>query len=305
MSQFFKDPYVHELLKTPAKAFEPPSSKSKSDFESKTAAINVTPAPNDKYDINTIKDDAQWLSKNANVNEVAALRVVVIAFHSRAHSHLRGPLSTQDVVNLQEAAGVGSGQASVILGSIDTSATVDAETIWAEFETADSRRRHLLATYLSERRSFAIAADYLMTFLLHNQSTLAGPGSDELRKAILKDAFVFDAESDTNTEVFEALVPKYLELLPQYLEGPENVLPSIESKILTAELETEWMRTSLAEVIHSMTLIFQILDLSSQKFANHDIVSKWFGFAAKYGFFDQLQYVKNPAAPFLADSDEC
>lgn len=282
-------------MKEPSKVFEPPTARSKSEFETKTAAINVTPTPNDKYDINTIKADAQWLSQNAKVNESAALRVVVIAFHSRAHSHLMGPLSIQDFVNLQEAAGVGNGQASAILGSADTSTTVDAETIWAEFETVESRRRHLLATYLSERRSFTITADFLMTFLLHSQRTVADSSeSDALRRAVLKDAFAFDEETDVNIATFEALIPRYFGLLPKFLENPQTVLPSFDSQILTADLETDWMRTSLTEAIHSMSLAFQILDLAGQRFANPDVVSQWFQLTAKYRFFDQLRCVRTP-----------
>lgn len=294
MVKFLKDPFVHDLLKTPLKVFEPPSPRSKSEFETKTAAINVTPDPNDKYDIKTVKEDAQWLSQNAAINEVAALRVVAVAFHARAYSHMTGPLSTQDVVNLQEAAGVSSGQASVILGAIDTSAAVDAETIWAEFEKVESRRRRLLATYLSERRSFTTAADGLITFLLHGQRTLASSASDTLRQAILKDAFGFDEEADVNIAVFETLVPAYFELLPKCFEESQTVLQSVDSQVLTVELEADWIRTSLAEAIHSMTLAFQILDTAGQLFANPDVVSQWFEFTARYGFLDQLQFVRLP-----------
>lgn len=206
---------------------------------------------------------------------------------------MTGPLSTQDVVNLQEAVGVSSGQASVILGSIDTSAVVDAETIWAEFEKPENRRRQLLAIYLSERRSFATAADGLITFLLHGQQT---PASNELNEAILKQAFEFK-EGDVNVGVFEPLVPAYLGVLPDSLEGSQAVLQSVDPEVFSADLEADWIRTSLTEGIHSMTLAFQILDTSGGLFANPDVVSQWFGFTAKFGFLDQLQFVST--APYL------
>jgi nuclear pore complex protein Nup188 len=94
----------------------------------------VTPNPTEKFDIKIIKEDALWLSKNASINEVDALRAVVVEHLSQSHSHLTGPLSKQDVLNVQEAAGVSSAQASSVFGPVDVSAAPDAETIWSDFE---------------------------------------------------------------------------------------------------------------------------------------------------------------------------
>ncbi|KMQ81421.1 pom34-binding nucleoporin component, partial [Lasius niger] len=103
VASFLADEYVHTLLKAPATAFAPPDEATSKDFEAKTAVVNVSAALTDTCDAETIKKDAQWLSTNAKVNLVAALRIAVIEIQSRASRHLMGPLSSQDITNLQEA----------------------------------------------------------------------------------------------------------------------------------------------------------------------------------------------------------
>ncbi|KAK4456020.1 nucleoporin subcomplex protein binding to Pom34-domain-containing protein [Podospora aff. communis PSN243] len=287
VAHFLKDAYVLQLLKAPSTAFEPPSAQSKADYETKTAAINVVPTPNDPYNINEIKSDAMWLSAAIKVNEVAALRIAVLEYLTRAQSHLTGPLSTQDAVNIQEAAGVSDAQASSILALLNVSAVADAEATQAAFETETSRRQRILATYLSERRSFLSAADSLITFLLHSTPASMGPDVDVLRKKIAILGFNFDEAGSMSITAFEELVPKYLE----YLEGcvlRSGSNPEVNPKILTEALQVDWTRTALTEAIHSMSLSFQVIDLAGQAFASPDVVSQWFRLMGAFLFLEPL-----------------
>ncbi|KAK0646672.1 nucleoporin subcomplex protein binding to Pom34-domain-containing protein [Cercophora newfieldiana] len=288
VATFLKDAYVLQLLKGPAKAFEPPSAQSKTDYETKTAAINVVPTPDDPYNINEIKADALWLSSAAKVNEVAALRIAVLEYLTRAQSHLTGPLSTQDVVNIQEAAGISDAQASSILALLNVSAVADAEATHADFETETSRRKRILTTYLSERRSFLSAADSLITFLLHSTPASMGIRVDALRRNIAILGFKFDEAASMNISAFEELVPKYFE----YLEGcliRSGSSPEIkEPEILTEALQVDWTRTALTEAIHAMSLAFQVIDLAGKAFALPDVVSQWFRLMGAFDFLDPV-----------------
>ncbi|KAK3692416.1 nucleoporin subcomplex protein binding to Pom34-domain-containing protein [Podospora appendiculata] len=289
VSAFLKDAYIHQLLKAPAKTFEPPTPQSKTDFETKTAAINVDPTPNDRYDIAVIKEDVVWLSKNANINEVAALRVVVVEFQSRPQSHLTGPLSTQDVVHIQEAAGVSDAQTSTILALLNVSAVADAESTWADFETVTSRRQRILAHYLSERRSFMSAADSIMRFLLHYNTGSMGREVDVLRQAVVQDAFGFsDLTLQTSVLRFEAIIPAYINLLGACIERSQTGPATVDPDFVTQQLELDWARTSLTEAIHAMTITFQLLDLMGARFASQDTVSQWFRFVDTYEFLEPL-----------------
>ncbi|KAK3380351.1 nucleoporin subcomplex protein binding to Pom34-domain-containing protein [Lasiosphaeria ovina] len=291
VSAFLRDGYVHHLIKTPSAVFEPPTAKSKTDFETKTAAINVIPAPNDRFTIGVIKEDALWLSENVNINEVAALRIVAIEFQVRAQSHLTGPLSSQDVVNIQEAAGVTDAQASSILAILNVSAATDAEATWADFETQTSRRRRLLTTYLSERRSFLGAADSLASFLLHSRSAAKGPEVDELRRIVAKAAFNFDelnSQPDVSLAPFEALVPSYLAILGHSIARSQTGPGNVTRPVLTEQIEVDWLRTCLTEAVHAMSLVFQILDLAGAVFATPDLVAQWFAFVDSCEFLESL-----------------
>ncbi|KAK3313812.1 nucleoporin subcomplex protein binding to Pom34-domain-containing protein [Apodospora peruviana] len=289
VSAFLKDAYVHQLIKDPTKAFPPPTAQSKSDFETKTAAINVVSTPNDQFDIKVIKQDALWLSSKAKVDEVAALRIVAVESQSRAESHLTGPLSTQDVANIQEAAGVSDAQASSILALLNVSAVADAETTWAEFEKESSRRQRILATYLSERRSFLSAADSLITFLLYSFSGSLGPEADTLRRTVFKDAFGWDEldpVSSMNLGYIEILVPKYISFLHDCMERSQMLPEGVDPQVMNEQLEIDWIRTSLTEAIHIMSVTFQFLDLFGDSFTSPDIVSEWFRFVSTFEFIE-------------------
>ncbi|KAK3944276.1 nucleoporin subcomplex protein binding to Pom34-domain-containing protein [Diplogelasinospora grovesii] len=284
VSTFLKDAYVHQLIKTPAKVFQPPTAQSNAAFEAKIAGKNGSQTPSEGYDTNEIKKDAQWLSKSVNIDEIAALRIVVVEFQSRAQSHLTGPLSTQDVVNVQEAAGVSDAQASSISALLNVATVTDAEATWSDFEQEPRRRQRLLATYLSERRCFLSSADALLTFVLHN--TAPGPVA-VLRQSVAKSAFDHD---DNNPEVteFEKLLPRYMELLADCINRSQTGPTAVDQQLLTEQLEVDWFRTCLTEAIHAMALIFQILDLSQGIFTTSDVVAQWFKFLDAYQFLDTL-----------------
>ena len=278
------------MLRDPTKTFAPPTNQSKLDFETKTGAINLVPSPNDPYSLDTIKADARWLSKNANINEVAALRIVLVEYQSRARSHLTGPLSTQDVANIQEAAGVGDAQASAILALLNNVATaVDAATTWSDFESETRRRQRLLSTYLSERRSFLGAADALLAFLLHSRASDTPAEAERTRSAVVKEAFGFDeSASRPDLTQLDALAPVYLNTLDDCFARTQAVPECLDQQILTDQLAVDWIRTAITEAIHAMSLAFQILDLGAANFAPPEIVTQWFAIMDASEFFEPV-----------------
>jgi nuclear pore complex protein Nup188 len=289
VSAFLRDGYVHQLLREPTKTFAPSTNQSKLDFETKTGAINVVPSPNDPYNLDTIKSDARWLSKNANINEVAALRIVLVEYQSRAHSHLTGPLSTQDVANIQEAAGVGDAQASAIVALLNVTTAADAESTWADFESEAKRRQRLLATYLSERRSFLGAADALLAFLLHSRSSGTASELDPLRNSVVQEAFGFDENAaKPDTSKLDALAPAYLSTLDDCFNRTQAAPESLDREILEDQFEVNWIRTALTEAIHAMSVTFQILDLRASMFAAPEIVTQWFALMDACEFFEPI-----------------
>lgn len=275
------------MIKTPSKAFEKPSPQTKSIFETKTAAINVTPTSNDKYDIKTIKEDALWLSKNADINEVDALRIVVIEFQARPQSHLSGALSTQDVINLQQAVGADGTQANALLAFVNATETGDAEKIWTDFNTETCRRRRLTEFYLSERRHFALFIDSFVDLVLGDHSGRKGLSGldDKIHQELQRATFGDKAPRNVRNVAREEVLTTYLAALPECLaraeKGPNALLTSVD-------LELEWLRTAVTETLHLMATVFQFVELF-EYFCPATIVSNWFKFADSYGFMDRLQ----------------
>ncbi|TEA18045.1 Nucleoporin NUP188 [Colletotrichum sidae] len=280
--QFLQDEYVRSLISNPATTFAPPNDTTKSDFEKKTAAIHVTPQPNEKLDIKVIKDDAQWLSKNAKVNLVAALRATVVEFQSRPAEHLTGSLSTQDTINLQEAAGIANVQSSSLVPV--SSAALDAEAIWAEFEKEETRRQRIFQTYLSERRYFLMTASLAHESLLYTPlAALAASGEGSPTPLPL-------IAADERPKYLEILLTTYLQYVTdsagQLAEGLGSVTE--DKSLLVDDIELDWMRTLLTEVVHALTVVFQSIDVNGDTFVPCAIVGQWFALMDGYGFLSGI-----------------
>jgi nuclear pore complex protein Nup188 len=291
IAAFLTDPWVLALVKSPSQVFGPSTPETRSDFETRTSAIHVTPAPNDRYDIKQIKEDATWLSKNVGINEVAALRVAVVELQARPQSYLRQPLSKQDIASVQEADGGGNGQLANLLASVNASPPVAAEELWKSFESENGRRHRLLATYFSERRFFIMTADHLLTFMMHSQRAFQDQDAEQLREEVLKAAF--GPDSHVFVSAVESLLPTYLAmvagLLAHVRDGPSAVLKCE----ITAALELEWYSTCLSEATHAMSLIYMVLDLTGSLFASKQVVSQWFELMDEFDFLDELSGVRH------------
>ncbi|KAI8628618.1 nucleoporin subcomplex protein binding to Pom34-domain-containing protein [Xylariaceae sp. FL1651] len=297
---FFTDPLIQSFFTNPGSAFEAPNDKNQyhATFEKKTAAIHVTPTPNDKYDISIIKEDALWLSKNARVNEVAALRVVVVEYQSRSVSQLLGPISKQDVANLRAATGATNTQSSNVLPGLSFTATLDAAEIQADFEKPESRRQRIFETYLSERRYYAATNDYIFTLMLQKKLPIS-PATDTsnlIRRSLLEVYGMSSKQPQKSTadippRTCDALVEQYISLLPDCIQRAGASLESVveDKGLVTEDVQELWTQTSLTEMLHRMTILFQLLDRSSDCFVSDTTAQQWFSLVTDLTFLDRLQ----------------
>ncbi|CAK7273614.1 hypothetical protein SEPCBS119000_005751 [Sporothrix epigloea] len=297
---FLKDPFVLELFTAPSKAFPPPNAKSAAALETRTAAIHVTPTSTDKYDIKIIKADAAWLSKTAKINEVAALRIVVVELQSRDRAFLASPLSSQDATNIRKAA---SGSIANNLPTAES--TVDADALWADFATEVSRRRRLLATYMSERRALAMATSSVINLVLHGIPPLPDASTAELPNIMaaveaLRNDIVqgrlslrqkHNADAVPDASVFLDMLPTYIlelrECMARASAGIQESTVNAEA-VLTEGLALAWVQTALSEAVHYMSVIFLVLQNCGPVFVSPAVTADWFRFAGEYGFLDGI-----------------
>ncbi|CAK7218895.1 hypothetical protein SCUCBS95973_003638 [Sporothrix curviconia] len=298
VTEFLKDAFVLELLKAPSTAFSPPNAQSAAALETRTAAIHVTPTTTDKYDIKTIKADAAWLSKTAHINEVAALRIVVVELQSRNQAFLASPLSSQDATNIRKAA---AGSNSNSLPAAET--TADADDLWTEFGTELSRQRRLLAMYMSERRALAMATDSITALILHGMppfpdaSAAALPALTAAIDALRNDV-VQGSLSGKQAAGAELDPRSFLKTLPTYIAELRDCMARASSGIqestvgaeavLTEELALGWVQTALTEAVHYMSVVFLVLQDRGRVFLSPAVTTEWFRFVGEYAFLDGI-----------------
>ncbi|RMZ76428.1 hypothetical protein DV737_g4828, partial [Chaetothyriales sp. CBS 132003] len=144
-SSFLADDHVQRLLSKPVPAFPPPSPQSRSSFDSRTAAINITPSSSHQYDIHKIKEDALWLSTEANIDETEALRITLLEWQYRPEACLRAGFSDAELASLRGALGPEDCES---LGLVPRSPLNRSESA---FDSVDGTRSRLLQVYLNEK----------------------------------------------------------------------------------------------------------------------------------------------------------
>ncbi|KAI9167464.1 Nucleoporin [Paramyrothecium foliicola] len=281
------DAYVQELLKDPSKPFAPPCEQTGKDFETKTAAINVTSVSTERFDIAKLKEDAKWLSQNANINLVAALRLVIIEHQSRPSRHLTGLLSSQDATNLEEAAGLNNGQGKAFVADLVGTKPLDADEIAAEFEKSETKKQNLFSTFLAERRFFMSVAEQFHSIKLYGRlPSVVTIGLDVAELYGQK-------TGKPSRDVLEPLLPAYLDTVTACMDRIGSGLRSVttDALLLVDEVELTWLKTLLAEVIHGLSVVLQVVDCFGNDFPPSSAVNQWFSLMDFYTFFDPIQPV--------------
>ncbi|GIZ40145.1 hypothetical protein CKM354_000349700 [Cercospora kikuchii] len=145
LQHFFTDDETIALLSNPIKPYAAPSARSGSDFDTKTAPINVAQSQHADYKLDEIKADAKWLSKELQIEEMAALRLAMIEWQERAADQLlntafNGPSGLN-----------GPSSTALVKSTIDLSTSTSGSSRPAlTFTDQDVRRQRLLDVYLSE-----------------------------------------------------------------------------------------------------------------------------------------------------------
>ena len=299
LQSFFLDPHSVRLLRRPLEPFEKPTTQTKSAFETKTAAINVTPSVDGHYDIEEIKDDAVWLSKETGIDELSALRVVVLEWQTRAAARLLVGFSEEEAVGLQDVARA-NGLGASFLGSqlsIPQAATADRN----EFSLPISRQIRLIETYLAERRYILKVCEWLVCSFIE-ETTLAttlrtktdGAGDANSRLSWMARAgrSILDGNGSAigiNSNK-KALMLECISGLETRIDRLQQGSGYFESKGGREDFEEAWFESCILETIQIMQLLF-VLSNSSTEITNSSVILAWFRFVSRYGFFEQFDVV--------------
>lgn len=297
---FFSHPESIRLLSDNLKPFNVPSAKSKSEFESKTAAIHVETNGKSSFDLKEIKADALWLSQKAEIDEVAALRIAVLEWQSRPATRLGLGFSSEEATSLQSAAGTENLRASLAGPNL---ANLLNQTVRGEgfqsFEEESQRRLRLREIYLSEASHVLKTLRKLLALSLHDNISTNSTASAACERQLALGklgAKIFQNKStgdDLNRFLQECISSIRSRL--KSLEGDGGWLSAAES---SEQLENTWRTSLVEEIVHIVQLMFHQLQ-ASVEIPNADLLLSWLELMANYSFLETIQVVRNQS-PFLS-----
>jgi nuclear pore complex protein Nup188 len=264
LKTFLVDPAVQVVLKAPLDGLPPPSAASKSQLDTLTAAINVTPAVDSPYNIKEIKEDAIWLAGEAKVDEVAALRIVVLEWQKRpAVRLLSGKYDTEDVDQ----------NANIFAPTLPP----DGQKHSSAQESVQHRRTHLLKLFLSEQLYILKSSEYILR-TLHTtsqvearQATVSGPAD------VIFEAFCPNANSSAFLLKCAGALQVRVDRMtngPEWKSQEDGEIPAQES----------WLETQIEESITILQLIFDVSVLET-KLPSAQSITAMFEFLGNVNFF--------------------
>ncbi|KAK5239272.1 hypothetical protein LTR40_014674, partial [Exophiala xenobiotica] len=131
-----------KILSQPYPSFPKPSPTSKTSFD--TSSAGIRPSADSLYDVDELKADALWLSKQVNVDELEAFRLAILEWQYRPESRLKEGFSEAEIASLKAA--LGSDYIDKHLQGLRSPTTDDGA-----FDTPDSRRSRLVRRFLQEK----------------------------------------------------------------------------------------------------------------------------------------------------------
>ncbi|KAJ5575079.1 hypothetical protein N7450_008978 [Penicillium hetheringtonii] len=287
---FLSHPDTTQQLSQSLSPFSRPSPKSKSEFESKTAAIHVESNSKSSFNLHEIKADAQWLSQTANIDEITALRITIIEWQDRPAARLTANFSNEEATSIQSAAGVDSLRVSVAgpnLASILRQAGGDENA--SSFDTEKSRRLRLRNIYISERAHILKTLRKLLVLSLHDfANDLANPDEALIARKITLSKlglslFKEKKSGDGLKQSFDECITGIRKRLKD-IAADGGWLGASESN---EETEATWKTTLVEEIVHILQLMFHQLRASSEV-PSGVLLESWLGLMDEYDFLEAL-----------------
>ncbi|KAI9812889.1 MAG: hypothetical protein M1827_004407 [Pycnora praestabilis] len=299
LEQHINNQFTIAILNRPFDPYPTATSQTKSSFETRTAAINVTPSAHGQYDINQIKEDSLWLSQQARISEVSALRIVVLEWQTRPAAQLLNGFSEEEVNSVLDAAGSASLGSSVFLPRSSIlplpGAAQAAASIGPDLPTG--RRLRLLNLYLSERRYLLKVSELFVSAGLYEEASNQEPQGSGKRKEKKVSTWVQDigtlichwytSGGDPGTGSSRYLCD-CITALQRSVDALEKGSGWLDEEGGRAEFEDSWGKNQIVEMIHIMQLMFFVLD-SSRVITSSAVVLAWFRFMITYSFFNSFE----------------
>jgi nuclear pore complex protein Nup188 len=304
LRSFLSDRLSILLLCNPLKPYKEPSAGTKGKFETDTAAINVTPSPSGHYNIEEIKEDTIWLSGVAKIDEVSALRTVVLEWQTRPTLQLLSGFTEEEAISVQDAAGSSNLGASTFWANSSILAAPVGANAQSQslFNSREQRQLRLLELYLSEK-AHLLRVSQILTCRgapealrrIRNPSESSESGKEaskrtwveEIGETILRNQRAARQSASPLQDPFAEYINTIQSRLNAIGEGmqweiPESIHDAVEEK---------WETYQVVEIIHILHLSFTQVDIFMESLPSGDLVLQWFRFMNEWAFFSTGPFV--------------
>ncbi|KAF2483995.1 nucleoporin subcomplex protein binding to Pom34-domain-containing protein [Neohortaea acidophila] len=282
LEAFLTDAESVKYLTSALSPFLPPSQKSKGEFETKTAPINVAQSTNGDYNLEELKKDALWLSDQLKVDELVALRLVILEWQSRAEDSLQ-----KDDGGKADTLVPASSRLGASLFASTMRSTVPSSDPGAE-ETRHTREMRL---YLEEK-SYLLQTSTLLVerFGVRNRDAKTGTTwLDSLSEKVAQEHSSVQSAADNSiffTACIEA-VNGLVEELSDASRWPQSFQQDDDLQLLFGTSTVRNLVTTLRLLLARLHVLDGVL--------SHTAVSSWFKLMGRVNFFQDL--APSAAAP--------
>ena len=269
--------------------------QSKSELDTLTAAINVTPTTNGRYNISELKEDALWLSKETEIDEVSALRLSLLQWQSRPAERLLQDGAPYEPHNQGLNRPDDSLKASFLLSTTSRSNLNYGRTT-LDFDSQRTRQLELLKLYASESQYLLQTTEYLVaqgvsalvpTDSIHTLDPLSADRTVEEIGIRVLDSWKLRTGWSSKGKTWFDLAISYLERKLRVLRR-DSGWSFIDGS--NSDLEQQWSRTNVIETLSLLQIMLVIGSLSTV-LAPSSFILDWFRFMDRAGYFQSLDIV--------------
>lgn len=302
LSAFLRSSDAIRTLSNPLDPFPRQSERTKSEFESKTAAVNATNRSSPSYNLEEIKNDAAWLSGKAQINEVSALRIVILEWQNRASDHLLSNFSEEEINSLRDAVGTGSLSNSVdkteSAGILSYAASQNDSS--SDTHPNETRKSKLFRLFLTEKQHIIKLSQHLLALHVSGKWPTYGvsdnadnPNHPRRKRSEEISSLVFGAQSNGGDQTQSGItIQGCIDAIRSGINRLESGSgwPNDESTVPNLEVELAWQETTLDELYQMTQILFLRMQMSGGVPSSQQLLS-WLRLMTEYNFLELFRPV--------------
>lgn len=281
LESFVSDGETRDTLARPFAPFQQASSQTKALFDTKTAPINVSQPPNNDYNLQQLKDDALWASKELGIDELSALRCAIVEWQQRPADLLLGRIQNKSDDQDLAQSYLGKSRAA------PATPTGSEGKAGPDFEDTELRRQRLVKICLKER-SAAIACSALLI------SHAASVGNQQPGQVVVPSSSHQTTWIETQASKVYNSAAGEASKLSLFLKAVDSLATKLDSQAdwpnavkERPELTIEYYDAIIMDLVNALRIIL------AQVFALETAVTPsdardWFKLMQSFGFFGDL-----------------